>query len=104
MTVTKWLSLLALVVLAACATGRVIYYPNGCEDRLGSPYKRGECIACVTRPVPHQYLPDNADGDRCSFSDYERNSNGDRKSGFGYCLSGCSRQCRDWVQVVMSAG
>jgi hypothetical protein len=35
-------------------------------DRLGSPYKQHECMACVTRAVPHEYLPDEADASRCA--------------------------------------
>jgi hypothetical protein len=67
MTATKGLTVLALILgMGACYTGRVIHYPAGCEDRLGSAYKRGECIACVTRPYPHEYLPDNPDGERCA--------------------------------------
>lgn len=37
----------------------------GCEERLESPHKLQECRACVERPVPHEYLPDNPDGERC---------------------------------------
>jgi hypothetical protein len=47
-----------------CA-GRVIYYPVGCADRLGSPYKQAECMACVARPLPHAYYADEPDGNRC---------------------------------------
>ncbi len=65
MSAKRVLAVLALVLGITQCASRVIYHPGGCEDRLGSPYKRGECIACVTRPLPHQYLPDNPDGDRC---------------------------------------
>jgi hypothetical protein len=61
-------TILAAIVLLFGVTNcaqRVIYYPVGCADRLGSPYKQAECMACVQRPLPHQYLPDNVDGNRC---------------------------------------
>jgi hypothetical protein len=54
----------ALSTLAGCA-GRQIYYVRGCDDRLAIPYKKMECRACVTRPLPHVFLPDNPDGARC---------------------------------------
>jgi hypothetical protein len=56
--------LLVLFTLAGCA-GRHIYYMAGCDERLAIPYKRMECRACVGRPLPHEYLPDNPDGARC---------------------------------------
>jgi hypothetical protein len=65
MSAKKVLAVLVLVLGTTHCASRVIYYPGGCEDRLGSPYKRAECLSCVTRPLPHQYLPDNVDGDRC---------------------------------------
>jgi hypothetical protein len=60
-----WAAVAVAMVGGVSCAGRVVYYPQGCEDRLGSPYKRAECLACVARPLPHQYLPDNADGNRC---------------------------------------
>lgn len=61
---------LVLLIVAAsatlgCVAGREIFHPRGCEERLGIPYKRAECIACVTRPRPHVFLPDRPDGARC---------------------------------------
>jgi hypothetical protein len=50
--------------LAGCA-GRHIYYVQGCDERLAMAEKRMECRACVERPFPHEYLPDNPIGQRC---------------------------------------
>jgi hypothetical protein len=55
---------LAMALLAS-GCGRQIYYLRGCEERLSMPYKKMECRACVERPLPHEYLPDNPDGARC---------------------------------------
>jgi hypothetical protein len=64
---TKAFAIVALIVAAAsCAGQRVIVYPAGCAERLSLPYKQAECMACVSRPVPHQYLPDQPDGTRCA--------------------------------------
>jgi hypothetical protein len=64
---TRALAVVALVVAATnCAQQRVIVYPAGCAERLAIPYKQAECMACVSRPVPHQYLPDQPDGTRCA--------------------------------------
>lgn len=57
--------LLALFVMAGACVGRQIFYVQGCMDRLASGYKQAECRACVERPVPHEYLPDQPDGTRC---------------------------------------
>ncbi len=65
MSAKKGLALLVLLLAGAACAGRQIYRPVGCEDRLGSPYKRAECLACVERPVAHVFLPDNPDGARC---------------------------------------
>ncbi len=59
-----WLVLGLTSLLGGCA-GRHIYYVSGCDERLAIPYKRQECRACVERPLPHEYLPDNPDGARC---------------------------------------
>jgi hypothetical protein len=59
------LGVLVILFAATRCAGRVIRYPVGCADRLGSPYKQAECVACVGRPLPHEYFPDNPDGDRC---------------------------------------
>ena len=59
-------ALLALSAATSGCAGRHIYRVEGCEERLGMPYKRAECRACVERPVPHVYLPDNPDGARCT--------------------------------------
>jgi len=55
-----------LLVLAAggCA-GREIFHVRGCDERLSIPHKRMECRACVERPRPHVFLPDQPDGTRC---------------------------------------
>ena len=62
-----WFGFLSVAALAGlgCVTGREIFHPRGCEQRLGIPYKRAECFACVTRPRPHVFLPDQPDGMRC---------------------------------------
>ncbi len=57
--------LFALSALGGCA-GREIYHVRGCEERLASGYKAQECLACVQRPRPHVYLPDEPDGRRCA--------------------------------------
>jgi hypothetical protein len=59
-----WILLGFVVATAGCA-GRQIYFVRGCDERLAIPYKRMECRACVERPVPHEFLPDNPDGARC---------------------------------------
>ena len=65
MTLRSALALVALSsALAGCA-GREVYYVQGCDSRLAIPYKQMECRACVTRPRPHMYLPDQPDGTRC---------------------------------------
>lgn len=53
-----------VVAMAACAA-RQIYFVPDCDERLKIPYKRMECRACVERPIPHAFLPDNPDGARC---------------------------------------
>lgn len=58
-----WL-LLLMAWVGGCA-GRQIFHAQGCDERLAIAYKRAECHACVQRPVPHEYLPDNPDGARC---------------------------------------
>jgi hypothetical protein len=58
------LSLFFLVATSGCA-GRQIYHLAGCQERLAMPEKKLECRACVERPRPHKYLPDNPDGARC---------------------------------------
>lgn len=62
---TVW-ALLGLAVAVSGCAGREVYHVRGCEERLASPYKRQECLACVGRPLPHVFLPDNPDGARCS--------------------------------------
>jgi hypothetical protein len=66
MSATKVVATLAFILAAAACAGRQVYTVVGCDDRLGSPYKRQECRACVERPVPHVYLPDQPDGVRCA--------------------------------------
>lgn len=44
---------------------REIVRPAGCEQRLGRPEKRMQCMACVERPRPHAYFPDRPEGARC---------------------------------------
>jgi hypothetical protein len=66
MFTTKRLALLALMLTTTSAcVGREIFFVASCDDRLASPYKRDECRACVMRPHPHKYLPDQPDGARC---------------------------------------
>jgi hypothetical protein len=45
--------------------GRIVYYPQGCADRLVSGYEQSECMACVNRPNPGAYYADQPDGTRC---------------------------------------
>jgi hypothetical protein len=59
-----WLWLGFAVAASGCA-GRQIYHVRGCDERLSIPYKRMECRACIERPLPHKFLPDNPDGMRC---------------------------------------
>ena len=60
------ISLLAAVAFGGCAgPGRQIYHLQGCHERLAMPEKKVECRACIERPLPHKYLPDNPDGLRC---------------------------------------
>jgi hypothetical protein len=66
MRVAKTLVMVGLALTAAACVGRQIFYVQGCMDRLGSPYKQAECRACVERPLPHEYLPDQPDGARCA--------------------------------------
>lgn len=66
MSAAKGFALFAVVLAAAACAGRQIYYPRGCDERLESGYKRAECRACVERPIPHVFLPDQPDGARCS--------------------------------------
>ena len=61
----KWSRLGLLVALLGSGCVRHIFYVQGCDDRLAIPHKRAECRACVERPVPHEFLPDNPDGERC---------------------------------------
>lgn len=58
--------LVLTAVAIGCVSGREIFHPRGCEERLAAPYKRSECMACVTRPRPHVFLPDQPDGMRCA--------------------------------------
>jgi hypothetical protein len=60
-----WFLLAASSLLGGCP-GRQIYYVRGCDERLASQYKRNECHACIERPLPHVFLPDNPDGARCA--------------------------------------
>jgi hypothetical protein len=66
MSAIKAFALLAFTLAVAACVGRQIFYPRGCEERLGSNYKRAECLSCVERPVPHVFLPDQPDGARCA--------------------------------------
>jgi hypothetical protein len=61
----KAICILLALCAAGCAGGRQIFHVAGCNERLALPYKRMECRACVERPIPHEYLPDNPDGARC---------------------------------------
>jgi hypothetical protein len=56
----------AAVLSAGCFGGRRVYHVDGCDSRLQMREKREACRACVERPVPHVYLPDNPEGDRCA--------------------------------------
>lgn len=60
---TLWV-VLAMGLLGGCA-GRQIYRVIGCDERLAIPEKRMDCRACVERPLPHVYLPDEPYGRRC---------------------------------------
>jgi hypothetical protein len=65
MRVMKVVGAVVLLLTIVNCAGRQIYVVTGCDERLESPYKQGECRRCVERPVPHKYEPDNADGERC---------------------------------------
>jgi hypothetical protein len=54
-----------LALAASGCVGRQIVHLEGCRERLEIPHKRAECNACIERPFPHKYLPDNPDGERC---------------------------------------
>ena len=55
-----------LLAFAACVgAGREIIHTRGCEERLENPAKRAACFACLERPVPHLFLPDRPEGERC---------------------------------------
>jgi hypothetical protein len=58
-------ALLALITVASGCGPRIIYHVRGCDERLAHPYKRMECRACVERPRPHMFMPENVDGQRC---------------------------------------
>jgi hypothetical protein len=59
-----WIVLGLVLAMAGCAA-RQIYFVPDCDERLAIPYKRMECRACVERPIPHEFLPDNPDDARC---------------------------------------
>lgn len=61
----RWALLASAAAAAGCAGEREIRYPAGCAERLARPEKRQECRACIERPVPHMFLPDNPVGMRC---------------------------------------
>jgi hypothetical protein len=58
-------ALVAVVLSVGGCAGRRIFHLAGCEERLASPHKRQECVACLSRPLPHEFQPDNPDGMRC---------------------------------------
>jgi hypothetical protein len=64
-TILAALALLLGATHCAAGPGRIVYYPQGCADRLGSPYKQNECMTCVNRANPGAYYADQADGTRC---------------------------------------
>jgi hypothetical protein len=49
----------------AAGPGRIVYYPQGCADRLESAHKQSECMACVNHANPGAYYADQPDGTRC---------------------------------------
>lgn len=57
--------LAAAAASAGCMGGRRIYHVDGCNTRLEMREKREACRACVERPVPHVYLADAPEGERC---------------------------------------
>ena len=59
------IALLVGLGLLTTGCGRHIYHVAGCDERLSIPHKRVECRACVERPIPHEFLPDMPDGERC---------------------------------------
>jgi hypothetical protein len=58
--------LLGIAAATSGCAGPQIYFVPDCDERLAIPYKRIECRACVERPIPHEFLPDNPDGARCA--------------------------------------
>jgi len=55
---------IGLLLAGGCAS-RQIFHLAGCDERLVNEHKRRECHACLERPLPHEFLPDNPDGMRC---------------------------------------
>ena len=60
-------TLLLVVVALACAAcaGREIRHNVGCDERLELPEKKAACHSCLERQIPHVYLPDRPEGERC---------------------------------------
>jgi len=66
-------NVLRLFLLAAAAASAACMPPHpreirrveGCRERLENPGKREACRECVERPLPHVFLPDNPEGERC---------------------------------------
>jgi hypothetical protein len=58
--------LLGLVAAMGGCAERHIYFVPDCDERLAVADRRVECHTCVERPIPHEFLPKNSDGERCS--------------------------------------
>jgi hypothetical protein len=54
-----------VAAMGGCAV-RHIYFVPDCDERLAVADERVECHACVERPIPHEFLPKGAAGERCS--------------------------------------
>ena len=60
----RWVLLGLLAATGGCAE-RHIYFVPDCDERLAVADQRVECHACVERPIAHEFLPKNPDGERC---------------------------------------
>jgi len=58
--------LLGIAAFMGGCAARHIYFVPDCDERLAVADQRVECHACVERPIPHEFLPKNAGGERCS--------------------------------------
>ena len=55
---------LAVLLAAPCAEAQ-IRTVQGCKTRVAKSAKRSACMACITRPRPHQFFKKAPAGNRC---------------------------------------